>query len=70
MRYKLGKSSHSVYSLQYHLILVIAQEPSEDHIHILFKAKPTTNLVRVINVLKGVTSRYLRKEFPKVKEYL
>lgn len=102
MRYKLDKSSHAVFSLQYHLVLIIkyrrkalcndairerlknivwglaeqlgigiiAQEPAEDHAHILFKAKPSTNLVKVVNSLKGVTARILRKEFPEVKELL
>jgi putative transposase len=51
-------------------IEVIAQEPAEDHVHILFKAKPSTNLVKVVNIIKGVTARYLRKEFPKLKELL
>lgn len=102
MRYKLDKSSHAVFSLQYHLVLIIkyrrkalcndairerlkniiwdlakqlgieiiAQEPAEDHTHILFKAKPSTDLVKVVNTLKGVTARYLRKEFPELKELL
>ena len=102
MKYKLDKSSHAVFSLQYHLVLIIkyrrkalydepvrerlkniiwelakqldieiiAQEPAEDHIHVLFKAKPSTDLVKTVNILKGVTARYLRKEFPKLKELL
>ena len=102
MKYKLDKSAHSVYSLYYHLVVVIkyrrkalydetirerlkqiiwgltdelrieilAQEPAEDHIHILFKATPTTNLSNVVNVIKGVTARRLRQEFPHTKEFL
>jgi putative transposase len=102
MKYKLDKSSHAVFSLQYHLVLIIkyrrkalcndairerlkniiwdlakqlgieiiVQEPAEDHTHILFKAKPSTDLVKTINTLKGVTARYLRKEFPELKTLL
>jgi putative transposase len=102
MRYKLDRSAHSVYSLHYHLVVVIkyrrkalyddvirerlkqivwglsdelgieilAQEPSEDHLHILFKATPTTNLSNVVNVIKGVTARRLRQEFPQTKDFL
>jgi len=102
MKYKLDKSSHAVFSLQYHLVLVIkyrrkalsndvirerlkniiwdlakqlgieiiVQEPAEDHAHILFKAKPSTDLVKVVNILKGVTARLLRKEFSELKELL
>ncbi len=46
------------------------QECDIDHIHILFKCKPQTDLVKYINSLKGVTSRILRKEFPKLKNIL
>jgi len=102
MKYKLDRSAHSVYSLHYHLVMVIkyrrkalydeeirerlkqivwslsdelgieilAQEPSEDHLHILFRASPTTNLTNVVNVIKGVTARRLRQEFPQTKEFL
>lgn len=102
MKYKLDKSSHAVFSLQYHLVLVIkyrrkalsndairerlkniiwdlakqlgieinVQEPAEDHVHILFKAKPSTDLVKVVNTLKGVTARLMRKEFPQLKDLL
>lgn len=102
VNYKLDKSSHAVFSLQYHLVLIIkcrrkalcndairerlkniiwdlakqlgieifVQEPAEDHIHIIFKAKPSTDLVKTVNTLKGVTARYLRKEFPELKELL
>jgi putative transposase len=51
-------------------IEIVAQEPGDDHHHILFTAKPTTDLTKVVNSIKGVTSRYLRQEFPKTKEYL
>ncbi|WXG42937.1 MAG: IS200/IS605 family transposase [Promethearchaeati archaeon SRVP18_Atabeyarchaeia-1] len=49
---------------------IIAQEPAEDHIHLLFKAKPGTDPVKTVNTLKGVTARLLRKEFPQLKELL
>ena len=41
-----------------------------DHIHVLFTAKPTTNLVGFINSYKSATSRIIKKEFPEVKEHL
>ena len=41
-----------------------------DHIHILFTAKPTSELTKFINSLKGVTSRRVRDEYPEVKEAL
>lgn len=94
-KYKFDKNCHSVYSLQYHLIVVVKyrqkaftnekiierlkqltkdiatdfdceiinQECDIDHIHIILKCKPQTELTKLINSLKGVTSRILRKEF-------
>jgi putative transposase len=49
---------------------VVAQEPTEDHYHLLFKATPKTNLVNAVNVIKGVSSRRLRQEFPETKNLL
>lgn len=108
--YKLDKGRHSVFSLHYHLILVVkyrrkalyneevrerlkniiyelqekwakennkemmieivAQEPGNDHHHILFKATPQTNLIKVINSIKGVSSRLLRQEYPDIRKFL
>jgi len=41
-----------------------------DHVHILFRAKPTTDLTKFINSLKGVTSRKIRDENPEVRQAL
>jgi len=49
---------------------IINQEYDKDHIHILFGATPQISLVKFINSLKGVSARYLRKEFPKLKKIL
>jgi putative transposase len=40
------------------------------YVHVLFKAKPSTDLVKVVNTLKGVTARLMRKEFPQLKNLL
>jgi putative transposase len=45
-------------------------EPALDHIHMLVKATPSTDLEKVFNTLKGVSSRYLRQEFPEIKNML
>ena len=34
-----------------------------DHIHILFETMPTTNLCKLVNVIKTVTSRVIRKRY-------
>lgn len=41
-----------------------------DHVHILFTAKPTTNLTKFINSLKRVSSRKIRDENPEVRQAL
>jgi putative transposase len=38
-------------------------ETEDDHCHILFEAKPQTEIVKLVNSFKTVTSRLLRKEF-------
>jgi len=35
----------------------------DDHVHILFRAEPTTDLVNFINTLKGATARRIRNEY-------
>ena len=96
-------NKHSVYLLQYHLILVIkyrrkaiddkicnrlkeifeyigAKEQyklkiiefnhDSDHLHILFKAEPKSELKKFINAYKSASSRLIKKEFPLIKEKL
>jgi len=102
MKYIFDKSSHSIYTLNYHLILcvkyrrkvfitdtiinelkertkniakgfdvtIINQECDKDHTHILFSAKPSSNLVKFINSLKGATAKAIRHRYPEVKKYL
>lgn len=42
---------------------VIEQEWGEDHLHLLFGAKPTLDITKYINVIKGQTARELRKKY-------
>ena len=42
----------------------------QDHIHILFKAHPNTELSKFINAYKSSTSRMIKKNFPYVKSKL
>jgi putative transposase len=98
---KLDSNNHSVFSLNYHLILcikyrrkVLTDEISEyaksvferigenynitmsewnhdnDHIHVLLKAHPNTELSKFINAYKSASSRLIKKDFPHVKEKL
>lgn len=42
----------------------------EDHIHCLFKAKPTTTLSKFINAYKSASSRVVKGEFPEIRKKL
>ena len=42
---------------------VVNQECGDDHIHLLISAKPTLDLPKYINILKGHSSREIRKVF-------
>ncbi|QDA30907.1 IS200/IS605 family transposase [Thermococcus indicus] len=53
-----------------HEVEILAIETDQDHVHILFKAKPTLNIPKYINALKTITSREIRRNFPEVKEKL
>ena len=44
-------------------VKIINQECGDDHIHLMISAKPTLQLTKYINLLKGHSSRALRKEF-------
>lgn len=42
----------------------------EDHVHIMFRAKPATPVSKFINAYKSASSRLLKKEFPQIREKL
>jgi len=51
-------------------ITIISQECDKDHTHILFSAKPSSDLVKFINSLKGATAKAIRHRYPEVKKLL
>lgn len=98
---KLDSNNHSVFSLHYHLVLVIKYrrkvlddnisnrlkeifeyispnynieleewEHDKDHVHVLFKAHPNSELSKFINTYKSASSRLIKKEFPSIKQSL
>lgn len=42
----------------------------KDHVHILFKAQPNSELSKFINVYKSASSRLVKKEYPTIKKSL
>ena len=41
-----------------------------DHVHVMFKAQPTTEFSKFINAYKTASSRLIKKEFPAIKSQL
>jgi putative transposase len=98
---ELDNNNHSVFSLYYHLVLVIKYRKKiidnnindrlrhifeyiqpkynitlkewnhdKDHLHILFKAHPNTQISKFINAYKSASSRLIKKEYPVIKNEL
>ena len=42
----------------------------KDHVHILFRAHPNTEISKFINAYKSASSRLLKKEFPQIRQKL
>src|SRR5690625_705071 len=98
---ELDSNNHSVFSLHYHLILVvkyrrkvidndISQRLKEifeyiqprynimiqqwhhdqDHVHVLMKAHPNSEISKFLNAYKSASSRLIKKEFPAIRHHL
>lgn len=51
-------------------IEVLEWNHDQDHVHILFKAQPKTELSKFINAYKSASSRVLKKGFPSIRNQL
>ena len=51
-------------------IEVLEWNHEQDHVHVLFKAQPKTELSKFINAYKSASSRVLKKEYHFIKEQL
>lgn len=51
-------------------ITIIEFNHDKDHLHILFKSQPKSDLVAFINAYKSASSRLIKKEFPSIRKYL
>ena len=98
---KLRGNNHSVFSIHFHLILVVKyrkkvidEKISErlkeifeyiqdnynivleewnhdiDHVHVLFRSEPNSNISKFINAYKSASSRLIKKEYPSIKSRL
>ena len=98
---ELRGNNHSVFSIHFHLILVVKyrkkvidERISErlkeifeyiqenynivleewnhdlDHVHVLFRSEPNSNISKFINAYKSASSRLIKKEYPFIKSKL
>jgi len=49
---------------------VLNIEADKNHFHLLFKTKPTIDMVKYINAIKTISSREIRRRFPEVHKLL
>ena len=56
-------------SESYHITLV-EWNHDKDHVHIVFKAQPKTELTKFINAYKSASSRLIKRDFPRIKKSL
>ncbi len=98
---ELDNNNHSVFLLNYHLILVIKYRRKvinddisnrlkeifeyicpkysivlgewnhdKDHVHLLFRGSPNTDISKFINAYKSASSRLIKKEFEAIRKQL
>ena len=53
-----------------HDFIIEEIETDKDHVHIMFKAHPKTELTKFINAYKSASSRLIKRDFPRVKQFL
>lgn len=41
-----------------------------DHVHVMIQMRPEVSVSRMVQLLKGTSSRVIREEFPELKEFL
>ena len=51
-------------------ISAVEWNEDQDHVHILFKAQPNSELSKFINAYKSASSRLIKKEYPEIREQL
>ncbi|GIM30338.1 IS200/IS605 family transposase [Clostridium polyendosporum] len=97
----LDTNNHSVFKLNYHLVLVIKYRKKvidddisnrlreifeyispkynvnleewnhdKDHIHLLFRGAPNTDISKFINAYKSASSRLIKKEYQSIRKQL
>ena len=42
----------------------------KDHVHVLFRGQPNSEISKFINAYKSASSRLIKKEYPEIKKHL
>lgn len=50
-------------------VTLVSCQGEADHVHLLVNYSPQVTLSKLVNSLKGVSSRLLRKEYPEISKY-
>ena len=64
-----AKSIFEKISPSYNIIL-LEWNHDADHVHVMFKAQPNSELSKFINAYKSASSRLIKKSFPEVRKKL
>jgi putative transposase len=65
-----AKTTFERISESYYHITLVEWNHDKDHVHIMFKAQPKTELTKFINAYKSASSRLIKRDFPRVKQFL
>lgn len=66
----LDTNNHSVFLLNYHLVLISEWNHDKDHVHLLFIGSPNTDISKFLNAYKSASNRLIKKEFPLIRNQL
>lgn len=53
-----------------HNITLLEWNHDKDHVHLLFKSHPNTEISKFINAYKSASSRLIKKEYPEIRKQL
>ena len=51
-------------------ILLEEWNHDKDHVHVLFRGQPNSEISKFINAYKSASSRLIKKEYPEIKKHL
>lgn len=66
---EFAKDKFNEIGSKYNISLVVWNH-DKDHVHILFKAQPNSELSKFINAYKSASSRLIKRDFPHIRKKL